>query len=105
MGIFFMLDTATSATSSIGSILANRQRQHQMHGRTKTRTLARRPDSAAQGAEGVGAPVQADSVVGLAGFGRESLVEHALQVVRRNPNAVVLAMQVQLLAAGLGDDL
>jgi len=45
--------------------------------------------------------MQADSVVGLRRFGRKSLVEQARQVLLRNAHAIVLAEQVQPLAARL----
>ena len=49
--------------------------------------------------------MKADAVIGLAGFGGEPLVENTLQVIGCDTHAVVLAVQVQMLAVGIPDDL
>src|ERR1700691_4522014 len=76
-----------------------------MHRCTQPRAVARRPYSPAQGAYGIGAPVQPDAVVGIARLGGKSLVKYALQVVLGYANAIVVALQMQLLAAALAHDL
>ena len=76
-----------------------------MHGRSAAGSLADRPDAAAQGGNGVRTPVQTDAVIGLARLGGESLLENPLQIGARDSDAVVLAMQVQLITLGAAHDL
>src|SRR3984957_20724030 len=104
IGNLFLSDTDGLTYSGNRRYVSNRQRQHEMHRRTQTRAVADRPNSPAQRTDGIGAPMQADAVVGVAIFGREILVEYALQSGGGDADAVVLAMQVQMFAVRFLDD-
>jgi len=49
----------------------------------------------------IGAPVQPDPAVGSFGLGREPLLEYPIEIGRGDTDAVVLAVQVQLLMVGV----
>src|SRR5712664_2590768 len=75
-----------------------------MHGRSTTGAVADRPDAAAHGRDGIRTPVQPDAVVGVARLGGESLVENPLQIALSDSDAVVFAVQMQLIALGVAHD-
>src|SRR5712691_3229899 len=63
------------------------------------------PDPSAQRVDGVGAPVQTDTMVGLRRLGREAFFKYPLEILRRNADTIVLELQVQLLTLSLARDL
>src|SRR3981189_3250902 len=76
-----------------------------MHGRSAAGAVTDRPDAAAHGGDRIRTPVQPDAVVGVARLGGESLVENPLQIAVGDSDAVVFAMQMQLIALGVAHDL
>src|SRR5713226_6697880 len=76
-----------------------------MHRSAPPSTFAGRPNASTERADGVGTPVQSDAVVGLFGFGRESLFKYAPEIVANDTDAVVRAVQMQLLATRFAHDL
>src|ERR1700683_3454613 len=95
----------TSGSSGERSSFTGDNWYQQMHRGTASRAVAGRPDPAAECVDRVGAPVQADSVVGFGRFGGEALLEHPRQILRGDADAVVPALQVQLLTIRLAHDL
>ncbi len=67
--------------------------------------LAGRPNSPAEGCDRIRAPVQANPVIRVLRLRGVALVEHALEVATGDSDAVVPAMQMQLLALVLANDL
>src|ERR1700722_10329030 len=76
-----------------------------MHRRTSPNTFARRPDASTERADGVGTPVQSDAVVGLFGFGGESLFKYTRQIIGNDTRSIIRAAQMQSLAIRVVQDL
>src|ERR1700694_5021509 len=105
MVVWFSSGMGTSRSSGKRHGFTSDQGHQQMHRCAAPGTLARRPDASAQRVDGVGAPVQTDTGVGLWRLGRESVFDYPLVILRRNPDTVVLELQVQLLTLSLPPDL
>src|SRR5215467_14032505 len=87
-----------------GGVLTRTQRNRDMQCGSVTHADAGRPHPSAQRANGVRAPVQPDSKVGLGRLRREPLLEHPLEVLRRNSNAIVRTPDEQLMRIPLAED-
>src|SRR6266478_4887245 len=105
MVVWFSSGMGTSRSSGKRQGFTNDQGHQQMHRCAPPGTLARRPDASTQRVDGVGAPVQTDTVVGFRRLGRESFFEYPLEILRGNADTVVLELQVQLLMLSLARDL
>src|ERR1017187_3515698 len=76
-----------------------------MHGRSAAGAVADGPDAAAPGGGGISTPEKSHALVGVARLGGKSLVEYPLQIAVGDSDAVVFAMQMQLIAFGAAHDL
>src|SRR5262245_27755956 len=94
----------TSGGSCRGSSFTDGERDQQMQRGTASQAIARCPDTAAERADRVGAPVQAYSVVGFRRLGGKAHLEYALEIGDGDADPVVDTLQVQLLPIGLGHD-
>src|SRR6185437_16935894 len=95
----------TSRRSSGRRSLTIIERDQQVHRGPPSKALARSPDPSAQGGNRIRTPVQTDAVIGFLRLGGKALLEYAVQIVGRDPNAVVAAVQMQLFAIVLMHDL
>src|SRR6478736_2422840 len=104
IGVEFGSAIMTSGSPGERGGFTGTQRYEQMHRGPMTGPIAGRPDAAAERADRVGAPVQADAMVGFRGLGGEAFFEDACEVLRGNADAIVPALQVQLLHVVLAHD-
>jgi len=74
------------------------QRQHHPQGGALADTRTVGEQSASQGAQGIGTPVQADAGIVVGRLGRKSLFKNARQIFGRDASAVIAETDFKLLA-------